>query len=138
MSMSPTPLASRLRFEVLRRDQFSCRYCGRRAPEVALEVDHVQPKVLGGSDDPSNLVTSCSDCNRGKASTVPESSTVAEVVNDQAAWTAATRAAAELQAVQRRAERQRVELFDAEWTSWTYESGETVERGDHWEQTIRN
>lgn len=60
-----------LRFEVLRRDNFTCRYCGASAPEVKLEVDHVVPRALGGSDKPWNLVASCETCNRGKAATDP-------------------------------------------------------------------
>lgn len=57
----------RTRFEVLKRDLFTCRYCGQSSPAVVLEVDHVIPVSAGGSDDPMNLVTSCWDCNRGKS-----------------------------------------------------------------------
>ena len=34
---------------------------------VVLHCDHVHPVSDGGSDDPSNLVTSCQDCNLGKS-----------------------------------------------------------------------
>lgn len=54
------------RFEILTRDRFTCRFCGRRAPETELEVDHVHPRSRGGTDDQANLVTACRDCNRGK------------------------------------------------------------------------
>lgn len=57
----------RLRFAILTRDNFTCRYCGRKAPDVTLEVDHIEPRALGGSDDPRNLITACWDCNHGKA-----------------------------------------------------------------------
>ena len=56
-----------LRFDIFRRDNFTCRYCGAQPPDVVLEVDHVVPRVDGGSDDPLNLATSCGDCNRGKS-----------------------------------------------------------------------
>lgn len=69
----------RLRFEVLRRDDFTCRYCGASAPDVALEVDHVIPAVLGGGNLPSNLVTACEDCNRGKASTTADAPVVEDI-----------------------------------------------------------
>lgn len=59
-------ISKRRRFAVLERDDFACRYCGRRAPNVELEVDHVVPKSRSGLDIPSNLVTACHDCNRGK------------------------------------------------------------------------
>lgn len=36
------------------------------APDVILEVDHVNPVKNGGDGDILNLVTSCKDCNRGK------------------------------------------------------------------------
>lgn len=54
------------RFEIFRRDSFTCQYCGRSAPEVILEVDHLIPVAHGGTNDNLNLVTACRDCNRGK------------------------------------------------------------------------
>ena len=32
-----------LRFDVLRRDNYTCKYCGAKAPNVQLHVDHVIP-----------------------------------------------------------------------------------------------
>lgn len=57
-----------LRFSILARDGFKCRYCGRSASEdnVKLHVDHILNKANGGDDDPSNLITACEDCNIGK------------------------------------------------------------------------
>lgn len=60
------PLPKKLRFEVLKRDSFTCQYCGRQAPEVILEVDHIEPVANGGTNDITNLITSCRDCNSGK------------------------------------------------------------------------
>lgn len=57
----------KLRFEVFKRDAFTCGYCGRRSPEVILEADHVLPSSQGGRDELDNLVTSCKECNQGKA-----------------------------------------------------------------------
>jgi 5-methylcytosine-specific restriction endonuclease McrA len=86
-------LSAKKRFDVLKRDNFTCRYCGRSVSsedlpvsrksddpaldelmvqlklakyEVILEVDHVIPRSRGGGDDMDNLVTACKDCNRGK------------------------------------------------------------------------
>ena len=56
----------RNRFEVFKRDGFQCQYCGRRVPDVTLEVDHILPKAEGGKDGRDNLITACVDCNRGK------------------------------------------------------------------------
>ena len=50
------------RLIVLRRDCYICAYCG----EPANEVDHIQPRVLGGTDDLDNLVACCRRCNSSK------------------------------------------------------------------------
>lgn len=62
--MSPT-----LRMDVLKRDGYRCRICGRSANDGArLEVDHIIPISKGGKTELSNLQTLCWDCNRGKGS----------------------------------------------------------------------
>jgi hypothetical protein len=58
-----------LRFKVLRGDDFACVYCGRRAPEVVLHLDHTVPWAAGGPTTLDNLRTACSDCNLGKGTT---------------------------------------------------------------------
>jgi hypothetical protein len=60
------PLSKKIRFEVFKRDSFKCQYCGRSAPDVILNVDHIIPVVAGGTNDIMNLITSCFDCNSGK------------------------------------------------------------------------
>lgn len=61
-------ISQKNRFEVFKRDAFSCQYCGKSAPNVILEVDHIKPISKGGDNNIINLVTSCFDCNRGKGS----------------------------------------------------------------------
>src|SRR4051812_15410387 len=56
----------RLRFEVFKRDYFTCRYCGAQPPDVVLVVDHVIPVALGGPSTLDNLITACEPCNQGK------------------------------------------------------------------------
>jgi hypothetical protein len=58
-----------LRFKVLRRNGFTCQYCGRKAPEVELHVDHRVPWSKVKTHDIDNLVTACRDCNLGKGAT---------------------------------------------------------------------
>jgi hypothetical protein len=60
-------LPQQLRFAILKRDKYTCRYCGRSSPKVKLNVDHIVPFAKGGTNEHSNLVTSCADCNNGKA-----------------------------------------------------------------------
>ena len=59
-------ISSKLRFEVFKRDGFTCRYCGKKTPAVVLEVDHIIPRSKGGEDEIENLATACFACNRGK------------------------------------------------------------------------
>lgn len=65
-----------LRFEVFKRDKFTCQYCGRSAPDVILELDHIHPRSDGGEDTLLNLVTSCRDCNAGKSDRLLSDDTV--------------------------------------------------------------
>lgn len=60
------PISKKLRFEVFKRDSFTCQYCGKMAPDTILEIDHIDPVKDGGKNNIINLQTSCFDCNRGK------------------------------------------------------------------------
>lgn len=86
-------ISRRLRFEILRRDDNTCRYC--HATDTALVIDHVVPVALGGTDDPSNLVAACKDCNSGKSSSSPDAAVVAQVSDDAVRWADAMKLAAE-------------------------------------------
>jgi len=59
-------LSKSVRFEVFKRDRFACTYCGAKAPDVVLVVDHIEPVAKGGSSDILNLATACQPCNAGK------------------------------------------------------------------------
>ncbi len=72
------PLSKRVRFEVFKRDSFTCQYCGAHPPAVILHVDHIKPVAEGGRNDIDNLVTACQPCNSGK-SDVPLSSVPASL-----------------------------------------------------------
>lgn len=72
-------VSKRLRYEILRRDGFKCRYCGRKSDEVALDVDHVVPSSLGGPDTPTNLVSACKDCNLGKGTSIPAEASLPDI-----------------------------------------------------------
>ncbi len=68
MAKKPTrkPISKKLRFDIFKRDDFTCQYCGERPPSVVLEIDHIIPVVDGGKNEQHNLITACFDCNRGK------------------------------------------------------------------------
>ncbi len=54
------------RYEVLKRAVFRCELCGVSAEDRALEVGHIVPRNLGGSDDLTNLQALCYWCNAMK------------------------------------------------------------------------
>lgn len=56
----------KMRYKIMKRDNFICVICGRRPPEVELCVDHIKPVSNGGTNEESNLRTLCYDCNLGK------------------------------------------------------------------------
>lgn len=60
-------ISCRKRFRVLKRHRYRCHYCGARAGDVELHIDHVTPRSKGGTDDEENLVPACPHCNGGKS-----------------------------------------------------------------------
>lgn len=73
-----------VRFEVFKRDSFACQYCGQKAPDVVLEIDHITPVAGGGDNDILNLVTACRGCNAGKSDRALSDSAVVEKSRAQA------------------------------------------------------
>ena len=59
-------ISTKTRFDIFKRDSFTCQYCGATPPAVILHIDHVLAVANGGENETGNLVTSCSDCNLGK------------------------------------------------------------------------
>lgn len=64
------------RRNILRRDKFTCQYCGQKGTPQDLTLDHVVPRSMWrGKDTPTcwkNIVTSCVKCNRKKGDKTPE------------------------------------------------------------------
>src|SRR5262249_9720233 len=79
------PISKKLRFGVFKRDSFTCQYCGKKAPDVILQCDHIKPVAEGGVSDVLNLLTSCVDCNSGKgARTLAEHTTLTKQMDQLA------------------------------------------------------
>lgn len=55
---------------VMEEHGYQCVYCGRKDSPLAL--DHVVPRIQGGTDDPANLVPACKPCNSSKGGRTPE------------------------------------------------------------------
>lgn len=134
-------VSKRLRYEILSRDGFTCRYCG--ATDVPLHVDHVLPLALGGTHDSSNLATACADCNSGKSSTSPTAEQVANVDEAQIAWrkammTALDQIKAEAEDVSTTLDR----FYRDVWCDWTYRDEEGTKRTlpipHDWPNSIRS
>lgn len=89
--MKRKALSKSVRFEVFKRDKFTCQYCGRMAPDVVLEVDHINPVANGGTNDILNLITSCKDCNRGKSKKLLSDNTSIKLQQEQLKELAAKR-----------------------------------------------
>lgn len=112
-------VSRRLRYEVLRRDNHTCRYCGAKAPDVKLNVDAVVPDALGGSHkDPANLVTACEACNGGKTSSSPDAPLVAQVADDALRWSQALIAAADKMRTELAQQQGIYDRFDECWGNW--------------------
>ena len=66
----PRTINWRLRFIVMRRDNFKCRACGRSPatdPTITFDVDHIKAWSKGGPTILENLQTLCTRCNIGKS-----------------------------------------------------------------------
>jgi len=57
-----------LRMKILSRDDFTCRYCGKKSPTMT--VDHVMPVTRGGDHNEENLVAACRSCNSKKGNKI--------------------------------------------------------------------
>jgi hypothetical protein len=116
-------ISKRTRHEVLRRDDFTCRYC--HATDAPLTIDHVTPTALGGTDEPSNLVAACKDCNAGKSSSSPDATLVAQVSDDAIRWADAMKLAAERLAAHKAETDEQLKPWFDEWfirsgPGWSY------------------
>ena len=78
------------RMFVFDRDRLACFYCDDQLSVETATVDHVVPRLHGGSHDVENLVTACQPCNSSKnARRLPDE---ADVLAEVAARNEAARA----------------------------------------------
>jgi len=77
------PISKKVRFEVFKRDKFKCVYCGASAPNVVLQIDHIEPVSKGGDNNILNLVTSCFECNSGKRARRLDDNSLVQKQRDQ-------------------------------------------------------
>ena len=77
------------RQDVLNRDNCRCRACGF-SDSLTLEIDHVKPRSLGGSDSLDNLQALCSFCNNTKKNVIIEDLAIQEPCVEEFGGTLAT------------------------------------------------
>lgn len=70
VSAARTPLPRTLRAYVIARDGAVCGICGLGVLAEDLDIDHIVPVSLGGSDDPENLQVTHASCNRSKGARI--------------------------------------------------------------------
>lgn len=133
MTKDSSPVTKRTRFEVFKRDEHRCRYCGATQEDARLTIDHVIPRSLGGTNEPTNLVTACSDCNAGKSSSNPDDETVQDVSRRAFLWKSAIEEAAERRRAERAPSARAIADVGELWTS-RYRH----QPADHWQSSIRN
>jgi len=123
MTTKRKSLSKNIRFDVFKRDGFTCQYCGQKPPDVVLQVDHITPVAAGGDNDISNLVTACEACNQGKKAKRLD---ISPRPDADLAWLEMQQELAELQRYQRaKAERDRLmgEIVKALQITWQRVSG---------------
>ena len=57
------------RLAIYIRDGFQCAYCGRSlkgATPAEVTLDHLLPRVAGGGNEATNLITACRACNSSR------------------------------------------------------------------------
>jgi 5-methylcytosine-specific restriction endonuclease McrA len=64
MVKRPRPHIRLTKREILRRDDYTCQYCGLHV--AYLTIDHIVPRRLGGEHSWENLVAACPSCNHRK------------------------------------------------------------------------
>ena len=79
-------IGARTRAQVRERAQNICEYCHLHqddSPLAALHIEHIVPKIHGGTDNPDNLALACIDCNLHKGTNLtgidPQTNEVTEL-----------------------------------------------------------
>jgi hypothetical protein len=88
-------IGSQTRTQVRERAQNACEYCHLHqddSPLAALHVEHIIPRIHGGTDDSDNLALACIDCNLHKGTNLtgidPQTNEVTELFHPRRqSWT---------------------------------------------------
>ena len=74
IELSPRNARRKFRQSIFESWEWKCAYCDKELDEKSATIDHIIPKFKGGHNVKSNMICSCSKCNRSKGSELLEDS----------------------------------------------------------------
>ena len=72
IDLSPRNARRKFRQSIFESWEWKCAYCDKELDTKSATIDHIVPKFKGGHNVKSNMVCSCSKCNRSKGSVLLE------------------------------------------------------------------
>ena len=72
IELSPRNARRKFRQSIFESWEWKCAYCDKDLDTKSATVDHIVPKFKGGHNVKSNMICSCSKCNRSKGSVLLE------------------------------------------------------------------
>ena len=72
IELSPRNARRKFRQSIFESWEWKCAYCDKELDTKSATIDHIVPKFKGGHNVKSNMVCSCSKCNRSKGSVLLE------------------------------------------------------------------
>ena len=72
IELSPRNARRKFRQSIFESWEWKCAYCNKELDTKSATVDHIVPKFKGGHNVKSNMICSCSKCNRSKGSVLLE------------------------------------------------------------------
>jgi len=72
IELSPRNARRKFRQSIFESWEWKCAYCDKDLDSKSATIDHILPKFKGGHNVKSNMICSCSKCNRSKGSVLLE------------------------------------------------------------------
>ena len=72
IELSPRNARRKFRQSIFESWKWKCAYCDKDLDVKSATIDHIVPKFKGGHNVKSNMICSCSKCNRSKGSVLLE------------------------------------------------------------------
>ena len=72
IELSPRNARRKFRQSIFESWEWKCAYCNKELDTKSATIDHIVPKFKGGHNVKSNMICSCSKCNRSKGSVLLE------------------------------------------------------------------